>query len=74
MKKKPHQKQSVIKKVFSDFRERLYTPKNQLYDVQYEIKKHKKGYTVIIHRERGANQTLQFEDKEQLDAYLQSIA
>ena len=73
MRKKPHQKKSVIKKVFSDFRERLYTPNNPQNGIEYEIVKNKNGYSVIIHNERGANQKLHFKDKQQLDDYLKSI-
>ena len=70
MKKKPHQTQSAIDKVFSDFRSRLHKPTSQPSDVQYEVKKHKKGFTVVIHRERGANQTLHFETRKEVDTFL----
>ncbi|MEL7530679.1 MAG: hypothetical protein AAFN10_05195 [Bacteroidota bacterium] len=73
MKKKPHQNQSVIKKVFSDFRARLHEPAKQLNGEQYEVQKTKRGYTVIIHRERGADQRLDFENKQQLEEYLDSL-
>ena len=74
MGKKPHQKQSVIKKVFADFRKRLHPTSNPSQDIQYEVKKNKKGFTVIIHKERGANEILKFETKKDLDAYLASLS
>ncbi len=73
MKKKPHQKQSAIKKVFADFRARLHEPEKQTNGVQYEVQKDKEGYTVIVHRERGANQKLHFASKQQLDEFLNSL-
>lgn len=74
MKKKPHQKQSVIKQVFADFRSRLHEPEKQPNGVQYEVKKVKNGYAVIIHRERGTNQSLYFASKKELDKFLHSLS
>lgn len=74
MKKKPHQRQSAINNVFSDFRARLYEPNQSSGDERYEVIKHKNGYTVRIHRERGANEDLAFETKQALDAYLKSLS
>ena len=73
MKKKPHQVESAIKKVFSDFRSRLHTSHNQGNDVHYEVKEEKNGYTVVIHRERGMNQNLHFKTKKELNAFLKSL-
>lgn len=73
MKKKPHQKQSVIQSEFSEFRKRLYNPKNPSNGIEYEVQKDKKGYRVIIHRERGANETLEFKDEASLKAYLAAL-
>ena len=72
MKKKPHQRQSTIKKLFSDFRGRLDTSGRQTNGVNYEVKKRKNGFTVVVHRERGANQTLNFDNKQDLDEYMKS--
>ncbi|MCI4671883.1 MAG: hypothetical protein MRZ79_27320 [Bacteroidia bacterium] len=74
MKLKPHQKQSVIKKVFADFRKRLYQPDKQDNGVQYEVKKKQKGYEVVVHRERGMNQNLFFDSKKELDEFLRSLS
>ncbi|MEO1437456.1 MAG: hypothetical protein AAFV80_18080 [Bacteroidota bacterium] len=73
MKKKPHQKESELNKVFSEFRERLHESTNPGDDRRYEVKKTKDGYTVIIHRERGANETIHFDSKAAVDAYLKGI-
>ena len=73
MKKKPHQRQSPIKKLFADFRSRLHEPDKQPAGIQYEVQEHKKGYTVVIHRERGVNQTLHFGTRQELDAYLKAV-
>lgn len=74
MKKKPHQRPSAIKQVFADFRNRLHEPEKQVNGVQYEVQKHKNGYTVVVHRERGADQKHHFETKQALDAFLDSIS
>ncbi|MEL6252260.1 MAG: hypothetical protein AAFR87_09650 [Bacteroidota bacterium] len=74
MGKKPHQKQSVIKKVFADFRKRLHPTRNPSPGIQYEVKKLKKGFRVIIHKERGADEVLNFENKKELDAFLSSVS
>ncbi|MEL7338938.1 MAG: hypothetical protein AAGM67_00525 [Bacteroidota bacterium] len=73
MKKKPHKRPGVIKQHFADFRSRLHEPDKQVNGVQYEVQKHKNAYTVVIHRERGADQKLHFESKQQLDEYLASL-
>ena len=73
MKKKPHQRQSVINKLFSDFRKSLHKPGNPSDTNHYEVKKTKNGYSVTIHTERGANQSLHFENKKQLDEYLKGL-
>ncbi|MEM6806782.1 MAG: hypothetical protein AAF696_35600 [Bacteroidota bacterium] len=74
MGKKPHQKQSIIKKVFADFRKRLHPSSNPDPGIQYEVKQHKKGFTVIIHKERGMDEVLNFDNKKELEAYLASIS
>ena len=74
MKKKPHQQQSAIKKVFSDFRSRLHEPDKQANGIQYEIRKKKEGYQLIIHKERAADQHLHFDTKAQLDEYLAALS
>ncbi len=73
MKKKPHQKKPVIQQVFSDFRENLHLPKSPVNGVHYEVKKNKNGYEVLIHKDRGANETLRFDDKNSLDEFLKSL-
>lgn len=73
MKKKPHLRKSVIEKVFSDFRKRIYNLEDRNSDVHYEVKKNKKGFTVIAHKERGVNETFHFEDKKALDAFLKMV-
>lgn len=74
MKKKPHQKQSEIKSLFSEYR-RNHVPLNKYsaFD-DYEIKKVNNGYQLNIHREREADETHLFESKTQLDNYLKTIA
>ncbi len=74
MKQKPHHKKGAIQQHFSEFRDRLFTPKNQPGDVQYEVRRKKGSFSVVIHRERGANQTLHFENEKALDEYLHSIS
>lgn len=73
MKKKPHQKQSVIKTVFSDFRSRLYKQDKHLSGHNYEIKPTATGFTLVIHKERGINEELHFENKAQLNTYLKRL-
>lgn len=57
MKKKPHQRQSVIKMVFSDFRKRVHNYEKGPNNMAYEIQKTKDGYTVVVHREKGEDET-----------------
>ncbi|QLG45905.1 hypothetical protein [Costertonia aggregata] len=73
MKKKPHQKKGVIKKVFSDFRERLHIPKTPQNGINYEVIAENDEFKVIIHNERGANRTIRFEDKKALNDYLKTL-
>lgn len=73
MKKKPHQKQSAIKSVFSEFRNRLYKQDKHLNGNNYEVKKNQNGYTLVIHKERGANEELYFESKTLLNNYLETL-
>lgn len=73
MKKKPHQRQSEINKVFSDFRNRLHKPKRQENGVQYEVIKLKDGYTVKVHRERGADNVFHFKTRTEVNAFLDKI-
>ena len=70
MKKKPHQKQSVLKKVFSDFRKRTYTGNSN--DRHYEVIEEGDGYTVRIHAERGADETYFFSSKKELENFIRS--
>ncbi|VXB05343.1 hypothetical protein FLAVO9AF_100100 [Flavobacterium sp. 9AF] len=73
MKKKPHQKQSVIQTIFSNFRKRLILPKNHNDFAHYEIKKQDKGYSIIIYNERDSNRELFFNSKEELDRFIKTL-
>ena len=74
MKRKPHQKRSVSKKVFEDFRKRLHPSSQSNNGIEYEVKEIKTGFKVVIHRERGMNQELYFDSKQSLDQYLKTIS
>ena len=69
-KRKPHLNKSPIEKTFEAYRDRLYVPKNGHTDEYHEVRKTQKGYEVVIHKERGADKILTFDNEEKLNAYL----
>ena len=73
MKKKPHQKQSEINSLFSEYRNEHSPLNNYSAFDDYEIKKIENGFQLNIHNERSADKTHFFESRALLDNYLKTI-
>lgn len=67
-KKKPHHKKGGIESYYQENKPDVIERTNFGW---YEIRKLKKGYQLDIHKERGIDQQLLFEDKSTLDTYIE---